>query len=225
MKLIREILKQLEVDSVDDLEVNQEITVENGDFPELNIKKVDGNHVIVGHYYRRMGEVKACPEIIFKVKDGEWIPIRYTQSQGIHRHDKNGLQSGQKFVKQWSRTLKSQGFVDAAKKQGNKAKSLDTTTCSTTSPRKRADPPVSPAMNVEDILEKYGLTKETTAQYIDAVTRMSQAETAEELEVSRGTVNRYKNAFDKMTCLERIQLTASLSTNKLLQQISENIQE
>ena len=72
-------------------------------------------------------------------------------------------------------------------------------------------------MKAEKILEKYGLTEETTTKYIDAITRMNQTETAEELEVSRDTVNRYKNAFDKMTDLERAQLTASLTTDKLLE--------
>ncbi|RKD95653.1 hypothetical protein [Halopiger aswanensis] len=73
-------------------------------------------------------------------------------------------------------------------------------------------------MKAEDILEKYGLTKETTTRYIDAITRMNQTEAAEELEVSRDTVNRYKKAFDKMTDLERGQLIASLTTDKLLRQ-------
>jgi len=50
-------------------------------------------------------------------------------------------------------------------------------------------------MQVKDILKKYGLTKNTTLQYIDAITRRNQTETPEEIQVSRDTINRYKSAF------------------------------
>jgi hypothetical protein len=75
--------------------------------------------------------------------------------------------------------------------------------------------------NVDDILSKYSLTKETAQQYIDAITRMNQTQTAEELDVSRDTVNRYKNAFQEMTPQERNLLIASLAQNKLLQHATE----
>jgi len=77
-------------------------------------------------------------------------------------------------------------------------------------------------MNADAILDKYGLTKETTVQYIDAITRMNQTDTADQINVSRDTVNRYKKIFSKMSELERAQLIASLTTDKLLHHAHEN---
>ena len=76
-------------------------------------------------------------------------------------------------------------------------------------------------MNTQTILEKYGLSRETAAKYIDAITRQNQTQTAEELEVSRDTVNRYKNAFQEMTPQERLLLISTLTQEKLLNQATE----
>jgi len=76
-------------------------------------------------------------------------------------------------------------------------------------------------MEADRILNKYDLSKETAAQYIDAITRMNQSETAEEIEVSRQTVNRYKNVFAEMNAQERSLLIASLAQDKLLEQATE----
>ena len=69
-----------------------------------------------------------------------------------------------------------------------------------------------------EILSKYGLTRETVTQYIDAITRMNQTQTAEELEVSRDTINRYKNAFKQMDAQERRLLISNLTQEKLIDQ-------
>jgi len=76
-------------------------------------------------------------------------------------------------------------------------------------------------MDTQTILEEYGLTRETTSKYIDAITRSNQTQTAEELEVSRDTINRYKNAFSKMKTEERLLLISTLTQDKLLQYASE----
>jgi DNA-binding XRE family transcriptional regulator len=76
-------------------------------------------------------------------------------------------------------------------------------------------------MNTQTVLEKYGLTRETAANYIDAITRSNQTQTAEELNVSRDTINRYKNAFSKMNAQERLLLTSNLTQEKLLKQTTE----
>jgi hypothetical protein len=76
-------------------------------------------------------------------------------------------------------------------------------------------------MSAAQILEKYGLTKETTQHYIDAITRMNQTQTAEELDVSRDTINRYKNAFAEMSHRERILLITSLAQDQLFEQAAE----
>jgi len=69
-----------------------------------------------------------------------------------------------------------------------------------------------------EILDKYGLTRETVTEYIDAITRMNQTQAAEELSVSRDTINRYKKQFSKMDAQERLHLISSLTQEKLLQQ-------
>lgn len=76
-------------------------------------------------------------------------------------------------------------------------------------------------MNPQTILEKYGLTRETTAQYIDTITRSNQTQTAEQLQVSRDTINRYKNAFAEMNPEERLLLITTLTQNKLLDHATE----
>jgi hypothetical protein len=76
-------------------------------------------------------------------------------------------------------------------------------------------------MNADQLLEKYGLTRETTQQYIDTITRMNQTQTADELNVSRDTINRYKNAFQEMNAQERTLLITTLAQDKFLQHTTE----
>jgi transposase len=73
-------------------------------------------------------------------------------------------------------------------------------------------------MNTKAVLEKYGLSRNTATQYIDAITRSNQTQTAKELNVSRDTINRYKNTFAEMNAHERLQLISALTQEKLLQQ-------
>jgi len=74
-------------------------------------------------------------------------------------------------------------------------------------------------MNTQTVLEKYGLSRQTAAKYIDAITRSNQTQTAEELNVSRDTINRYKNAFSEMDAQERLLLISNLTQEKLLDQV------
>ena len=76
-------------------------------------------------------------------------------------------------------------------------------------------------MDTKTILEEYGLTRETTSKYIDAITRSNQTQTAEELEVSRDTINRYKNAFAEMSQRERTLLITSLAQDQLLDYVAD----
>ena len=73
-------------------------------------------------------------------------------------------------------------------------------------------------MDTETLLKEYGLSRDTAAKYIDAITRNNQTQTAEELDVSRDTVNRYKNAFNQMNAQERLLLISTLTQDKLLEQ-------
>jgi len=73
-------------------------------------------------------------------------------------------------------------------------------------------------MNTKTVLEEYGLTRETAAKYVDAITRSNQTQTAEELDVSRDTINRYKKQFAEMDAQERLLLISNLTQEKLLNQ-------
>lgn len=63
---------------------------------------------------------------------------------------------------------------------------------------------------VDDLLEKYSMTRDNAAAYIDAIVRMNQTETAEATGLTRQTVNRYKKALAAMDAEERAFLVASL---------------
>jgi len=76
-------------------------------------------------------------------------------------------------------------------------------------------------MDTQTVLDEYGLSRETAAKYIDAITRSNQTQTADELSVSRDTVNRYKNAFSEMSPQERLLLISTLTQEKLLNQVTE----
>lgn len=71
-------------------------------------------------------------------------------------------------------------------------------------------------MTVDEILEKYNLTRETTAAYIDAIVRLNQSDTADEIDVSRQTINRYKTTFREMTAEERLAVIAALAQDHAL---------
>lgn len=73
-------------------------------------------------------------------------------------------------------------------------------------------------MDVDEILEKYKLEQDTVTRYINAITHSNQSETAEEVDVSRQTINRYKNAFAQMKPEERLLIISTLTQQKLLEQ-------
>jgi DNA-binding XRE family transcriptional regulator len=74
---------------------------------------------------------------------------------------------------------------------------------------------------IEQVLKKYSLSRETAQKYIDGITRLNQTQTAEEIGVSRDTINRYKKAFQKMTPLERSLLISTLTQDNILQQVED----
>jgi len=72
-------------------------------------------------------------------------------------------------------------------------------------------------IKVDEILEKYSLTRENVVAYIDAIVRSNQTDTAEAMSVSRDTVNRYKKAFGSMSEQERLLVVSTLTQEKLLE--------
>jgi len=74
-------------------------------------------------------------------------------------------------------------------------------------------------VNLDDVLSKYSLTPETAARYVDIITHKNQTDTAEEIGVSRDTVNRYKKAFDRMKTHERLLVISTLAQEQLIEEL------
>lgn len=72
-------------------------------------------------------------------------------------------------------------------------------------------------MDVDNILNRYNLTRETARRYIDAIIQLNQSQAADEAQVSRQTIDTYKNAFQQMTDTERAALISSLAHETLLE--------
>lgn len=68
--------------------------------------------------------------------------------------------------------------------------------------------------DVDELLSKYGLTRDNATEYIDAVIRMNLTQSAKEIGVSTDTVHRYKRAFRQMESEERAYLIATLFNEK-----------
>lgn len=71
---------------------------------------------------------------------------------------------------------------------------------------------------VDELLSKYSLTRDNTEAYIDSIVRMNQTQTAQEVDVSRDTINRYKKAFNKMSPIERSLIIATVTQEKYLEE-------
>ena len=107
------ILDRLGIDSVAQMAVNECYTIEVAGFEDLTIEKVGRTKLSVAHHYVQRGDLMCNPEIVFRIEDGVWTPIRFTQHPHIHRYDPDGL-AIDAFVQQWGDNLRNQGFVTAA---------------------------------------------------------------------------------------------------------------
>lgn len=63
---------------------------------------------------------------------------------------------------------------------------------------------------VDELLSRHGLTRDTARAFIDAIVRKNVTQTADEIDVSRDTIHRYKRAFQEMRAEERAFLIAAL---------------
>ena len=114
MKAAKQILQKLGT-SVEEMEYLEYHVIEVSEDKDLTIIKRGDARITVAHYQHPPGEKERChPEIMFKIDDGEWVPILYTLDPGIHKHDETGLSSLKEFVELWSQQLKAQGFIEAA---------------------------------------------------------------------------------------------------------------
>lgn len=74
---------------------------------------------------------------------------------------------------------------------------------------------------IDEVIEKYSLSRDKVIAYIDAIVRSNQTETAEAMGVSRDTVNRYKKVFGSMSEEERLLVVSAVTQEKLLESGSE----
>lgn len=113
MDAAKDILEQLGVDSVAEMAVNENYTVEVDSYENLTIEKIGDERVSIGHYHTCRGDLMSAPEVVFVVEDGEWRPVRYTQHPLAHQHDEAGIDIDG-FLSTWDQNLRNQGFVTAA---------------------------------------------------------------------------------------------------------------
>lgn len=118
MESIKQILRLKGIQNpVEDMEIGDhyKISADNTHADmDLAIEKIRANEISVAHYRKQYGDLMRDPEIVFQIRDGDWIPIEYTQDPGIYQRDENGLSSVRAFAKTWDRNLRKQGFVEEA---------------------------------------------------------------------------------------------------------------
>jgi hypothetical protein len=114
MDAVKDILERLGIKSVEGMAVNESYTIEVEGYEDLTIEKIGPDRLSVAHHYIQRGDLMCDPEIVFRVKEGKWIPIRYTQHPRVHLYDPEGIEV-EAFVIQWSENLREQGFVDVGK--------------------------------------------------------------------------------------------------------------
>lgn len=81
--------------------------------------------VSVAHYYTQNGDAMRDPEIVFLVKDNDWLPVSYrNDSLGAYRQAmtfENGqartvkpleMRELMSFAKMWNRNIRLQGYLD-----------------------------------------------------------------------------------------------------------------
>jgi hypothetical protein len=118
MNAVRDILAVFGIDSVEDMEIHQTITVENQGFEDLVIEKVGDHHLSCMHYYLQRMDMMRDPEIVFDTSGDDWTAVMFKQDPTVFRQDETGLPGATAFAEGWSETLEKQGFVEAAKEHG-----------------------------------------------------------------------------------------------------------
>jgi len=117
MDAIKEILHQRGIDDINYMEVGKHIEIENGEHMPLTIEKIGENRLSVAHYYTQRGDLMSDPEIVFKITEAGWVPVRYTHHPHIHQYNEAGLPKVEDFIQQWDRRLRKQGYTDEAQPQ------------------------------------------------------------------------------------------------------------
>lgn len=122
MQTVKQILEHYDIQNpVQDMELGERYEIPadltSADM-DLTIEKVRSNEISVAHYYKQRGDLMRDPEIVYRVEDGEWIPVEYTQDPGIYQRDETGLPSVEDFAETWDENLRRQGFLQVAQNRG-----------------------------------------------------------------------------------------------------------
>ena len=116
MDSIKAILDAFGIESVAEMTINDNYTIDVNGFEELVIERIGKDRLSVGQFYKQRGDTMSDPEVVFIVDDGEWRPVRYTQHPMVHQHDESGIDLDG-FLPRWDKNLRQQGFVDAANRR------------------------------------------------------------------------------------------------------------
>lgn len=113
MKVIKMIISESEYSSAEKMEVGDSIEIDGVTFMDLTIEKIGDEKLSVAHYYTQRGDLMSDPEIVFKITDESWVPVRYTSHPGVHQYSEFGLgQDVRDFIEEWNINLLSQGFLE-----------------------------------------------------------------------------------------------------------------
>ena len=113
MDTVKKILAAKGYQTVQEMDVEDSMTVEVAEMMNLVIEKIGENRLSVAHYYTQNGDLMSDPEIVFRIDRDHWVLVRYTQHPFIEQHDEDGLNLFG-FLKRWNRNLSAQGYVAAA---------------------------------------------------------------------------------------------------------------
>ena len=113
MEAAKAILEPLGIDSIAEMGINENYTVEVDGYESLTVEKIGDDRVSIGQYYQQRGDTMSDPEIVFVVDSGEWRPVRFTHHPLAHEYDESGLDLSE-FLSTWNKSLRNQGFIDAA---------------------------------------------------------------------------------------------------------------
>lgn len=120
MDVVREILRAMNIESIDELDINDPVTITVQGYDDLTIERIADCQVSVAHHYVQRGDLMCDPEVVFAIDDDQWIPIEYTQHPLVHKYDKTGLDIDA-FLKRWNTNLRNQGFLRAARNNCNRS--------------------------------------------------------------------------------------------------------
>lgn len=121
MQAVKDILQAHGYDSIHEIKIGEAVEVEldsEAMMPPV-IEKVADDRLSVAHYYEQNMDLVRDPEVVFRVDaNGEWTAVEYIHDPFTYERDDDdvGLPDVQEFAeKQWSKNLREQGYVEAAR--------------------------------------------------------------------------------------------------------------